>query len=200
MAGKSRLCRSRGNVQVLSIQERVMPQEQETLRPVYSREAIAARVREIGAEINALYADKPLVVVCVLKGAFMFFSDLVKELTVRPQIDFVRIASYGAGMRSAGDVTLVKDVELSLEGRHVLIVEDVIDSGHSMDFLHRLFSARGAASLRLAVLVDKRERREVAVTPDFTGFTLNRGFIVGYGLDYAEKYRELPEICEILFE
>ncbi len=168
------------------------------LRCVYSREAIDARVREIGREINVLYAGKPLVVVCVLKGAFMFFADLMKELTVGPQVDFVRLASYGSGMKSAGDVMLVKDVELPLEGKHVLIVEDVIDSGHSMDFLLSLFRVRGAASLRLAVLVDKKERREVAVTPDFVGFTLREGFIVGYGLDCTEKYRELPAIYEII--
>jgi hypoxanthine phosphoribosyltransferase len=176
-----------------------MPQVQERLRRVYSRETIAARVREIGAEANRLYAGKPLVVVCVLKGAFMFFSDLMKELTVRPQVDFVRLASYGSGTESAGDVMLVKDVELSLEGKHVLIVEDVIDSGHTMDFLLRLFAVRGAASLRLAVLVDKKERRAVDVRPDFTGFTLEEGFIVGYGLDHAEHYRELPEIYEVVF-
>ena len=168
------------------------------LRLVYSREEIAARVREISAEVNRLYEGKDLVVVCVLKGAFMFFSDLVKELTVRPQLDFVRLASYCSGTRSAGDVMLVKDAELSLEGRHVLIVEDVIDSGHSMDFLLRLFAVRGAASLRLAVLVDKKERREIDVAPDFTGFTLKEGFIVGYGLDYAENYRELPAIYEVV--
>lgn len=177
-----------------------MPRGKETLRRVYSREVIAARVREIAMEVNGLYADKPLVVVCVLKGAFMFFSDLVKELSVRPQIDFVRLASYGSGTKSAGDVMLVKDVELSLEGKHVLIVEDVIDSGHSMDFLLRLFGMRGAASLRLAVLVDKQERREVDVQPDFVGFTaVNEGFIVGYGMDCAENYRELPDICELVF-
>lgn len=168
------------------------------LRCVFSREEIAARVAAIGSEINTLYAGEELVVVCVLKGAFMFFSDLMKELTVRPQADFVRLASYGAGMQSAGDVMLVKDVEASLEGRHVLVVEDVIDSGHSMDFLLNLFRMRGVASLRLAVLVDKKERREVPVSPDFVGFTLAQGFIVGYGLDYAERYRELPAIYEVL--
>ena len=175
-----------------------MQDAEHTLRCVFSREDIAARVAAIGVEINSLYAEKDLMVVCVLKGAFMFFSDLMKELTVRPQIDFVRLASYGSGMQSAGDVMLVKDVEASLEGKHVLIVEDVIDSGHSMDFLLNLFRMRGAASLRLAVLVDKKERREVAVTPDFVGFTMTRGFIVGYGLDYAERYRELPAIYEVL--
>lgn len=177
-----------------------MAEKENALRCVYSQEEIAGRIREIGEEINRLYEGKDLVAVCVLKGAFMFFSDLMKELTVRPQVDFVRLASYGSGMQTTGDVMLVKDVELSIEGRHVLIVEDVIDSGHSMDFLLRLFAMRGAASLRLAVLVDKRERREVQVTPDFTGFTLNEGFIVGFGLDYAEQYRELPAIFEVVDE
>lgn len=176
-----------------------MPRMKDTLRCVYPREEIARRIREIGAEINALYEGRDLVAVCVLKGAFMFFSDLMKELTVLPQVDFVRLASYGSGTKTTGDVMLAKDVDISLEGKHVLIVEDVIDSGHSMDFLLRLFKMRGAASLRLAVLVDKRERREVSVVPDFTGFTLNEGFIVGYGLDYAEYYRELPAIYEVVF-
>lgn len=170
------------------------------LRCVYSRETIDERVRHIGTEVNRLYEGKDLVVVCVLKGAFMFFSDLLKELTVRPKIDFVRLASYGSGMQSAGDVMLLKDVEISLEGKDVLIVEDVIDSGHTMDFLLQLFRVRGASSLRLAVLVDKKERREIDVQPDFVGFSLVKGFIVGYGLDYAERYRELPAIYEVVSE
>ena len=176
-----------------------MSEKEDMLRCIYPQEAITARIHQIASEINTLYSGKDVVVVCVLKGGFMFFTNLVKELTVKPQLDFVRLASYGSGTKSAGDVMLVKDVELSLEGKHVLIVEDVIDSGHSMDFLLRLFAVRGAASLRLAVLVDKRERREVEVTPDFTGFTLREGFIVGYGLDYAERYRELPAIYEVVF-
>lgn len=171
-----------------------------SLRCVYSREIIAERVRHIASEVNRLYEGKDLVVICVLKGAFMFFSDLLKELTVRPKVDFVRLASYGSGMQSAGDVMLLKDVELSLEGKDVLIVEDVIDSGHTMDFLLQLFRVRGASSLRLAVLVDKKERREVDVRPDFVGFSLVKGFIVGYGLDYAERYRELPAIYEVVSE
>jgi hypoxanthine phosphoribosyltransferase len=173
-------------------------QERATLRCVYPQDVIAARVREIATEINRLYENEPLVVVCVLKGGFMFFSDLVKELTVGPQLDFVRLASYGSGTKTTGDVRLIKDVELSLEGKHVLVVEDVIDSGHSMDFLLKLFAVRGAASLRLAVLVDKKERREIDVTPDFVGFTLSEGFIVGYGLDCAEQYREYPGIYEVV--
>lgn len=173
-----------------------------TLRSVYSAEDIAARVKSVAAEINALYrtAEEPLVMVCVLKGAFMFFADLVKRIEVHPEIDFVRLASYGRHSASGGAITFGKDVDISLTGKHVLVVEDVIDSGLTMDFLLKQFKARGAKSLRLAVLIDKQERREVDVQADFTGFVLHEGFIVGYGLDYAERYRELPAIYEVLFE
>ena len=149
------------------------------LKPLISEEAIQTRVKEMAGEISTLYKDEPLVVVCVLKGAFMFFSDLVRHLTCKPELDFVRLAS---------------------EGKHVLIVEDIVDTGHSMDFLYRQFQARGARSLRLAVLVDKNERREVPVTSHFVGFALPSGFVVGYGLDYAESYRELPAIYEAEIE
>ncbi len=166
----------------------------DSLKVLYSPEVIAARVREIAAEINALYAGKPLVMICVLKGAFMFFSDLVKLVDVRPEIDFVRVASYGTGTSSSRTVSFTKDVEISLEGKHVLLVEDVVDSGHTMEFLFRQLAARGTLSLRLAALVDKRERREAPVHVDFPGFRLDGGFIVGYGLDYAERCRELPAV------
>lgn len=177
-----------------------MQKRDHTLRPVYTAEAISARVRDIAAEINAEYAGKPLVVVCILKGAFMFFSDLVKEMTVAPQIDFVRLASYGDGMQTTRNISFTKDVEISLEGKHVLLVEDVIDSGHTIDFLLRQMKARGAASLKVAVLIDKTERRETDVHADFVGFHLEDGFIIGYGLDCAEEYRELPAIYEIVCE
>ncbi len=161
---------------------------------LYTDEQIQTRVRELAAEINAVYEGKPLVVVCVLKGGFMFFSDLLKRISVQPEVDFVRLASYGNTMDSSRSISFTKDVEISLEGKHVLIVEDVVDTGHSMEFLFRCLSARGAVSLRLAALVDKRERREVRVDVDFPGFILSEGFIVGYGLDYAERFRELPAI------
>lgn len=170
------------------------------LKVVYSEELIQSRVKELAVEINTLYAGQPLVVVCVLKGAFLFFSDLVKHLTVQPEVDFVRLASYGDGTSSTRAISFTKDVEVSLEGKHVLIVEDIVDTGHSMHFLFRQLEARGALSLRLAVMVDKHERREVPVHADFVGFALPAGFIVGYGLDYAEKYRELPAIYEAILE
>jgi len=171
------------------------------LKPVYDEKQIQARVVELAAEISAMYEGEALVVICVLKGGFMFFSDLVRRLDgPQVEVDFVRLASYGRGAASSRTVAFVKDVELSLAGKHVLVVEDVIDTGLTMDFLLRQFAARGAKSLRLAVMVDKLERREVPVNADFTGFALPGGFIVGYGLDYAECYRELPSIFEVIPE
>lgn len=171
-------------------------QELKELKVVYSKEQIAARIAELGAEISKVYEGKELVVICVLKGGFMFFADLVRHITVKPELDFVRLASYGAKSESSRAVSFTKDVEISLKDKHVLIVEDIVDTGHSMKFLMDQLEARGAKSLRLAVLVNKTERREVAVKSDFIGFSLPSGFIVGYGLDYAEKYRELDGIYE----
>ncbi|HIW78466.1 MAG TPA: hypoxanthine phosphoribosyltransferase [Candidatus Bilophila faecipullorum] len=170
------------------------------LVPLIDEEAIQRRILEMAEEINAVYKDEPLVVVCVLKGAFMFFSDLVRHLTCRPEIDFVRLASYGSGSEGGQTISFTKDVEIPLKDKHVLIVEDIVDTGHTMDFLMRQFRARGARSLRLAVLIDKNERREVAVTSHFVGFALPGGFIVGYGLDYAETCRELPALYEAELE
>lgn len=170
------------------------------LIPVIGEEDVQRRIREMAEEISAVYKDEPPVVVCVLKGAFMFFSDLVRHLTCKPHIDFVRLGSYGSAAESSQSITLSKDVEVSLKDRHVLIVEDIVDTGHTMDFLFREFQARGARSLRLAVLVDKKERREVPVTAHFVGFALPSGFLVGYGLDYAEMCRELPAIYEAELE
>lgn len=166
------------------------------LHEILSTEQIQRRIGEMGREINAFYKGEPLVAVCVLKGAFMFFSDLVKHLEGHPQLDFVRLASYGNSTTSSRSIKFSKDIEIDLKGKHVLIVEDIVDTGRSMHFLFHQFEARGAKSLRLAALVDKKMRREVPVTVDFVGFTLPVGFIVGYGLDYAEEYRELPAIYE----
>ncbi len=169
------------------------------LKSVFTAEQIAERIREMGGEIDRIYAGKPLVMVCVLKGAFMFFADLARHVTVRPELDFVCVSSY-SGRDRPGVLRFTKDIELSLDGKHVLLIEDIVDTGHTMGFLIRQFQARGAESLRIAALVDKRERREVEVTVDFVGFALPRGFIVGYGVDYAEQYRELPGIFEAVLE
>lgn len=169
------------------------------LKSVFSAEQIAERVRELAAEIDAFYGQEPLAAVCVLKGGFIFFSDLVRFLhNENLELDFVRLSSYGLASASSKHVIFSKDVEIDIRDKHVLIVEDVVDSGHSMRFLLDQFAARRVRSLRLAALVDKTERRDAAVTVDFAGFRLSRGFIVGYGLDYAERYRMLPDICEII--
>jgi hypoxanthine phosphoribosyltransferase len=186
-------------------QENSMPKGNEIrvkeLKPVFTQEQIAARVRELAAEIDAMYGDEPLVVVCVLKGAVMFFSDLVRSLHNRNlELDFVRLSSYGRATSSSKHVIFNKDLEIDICDKHVLIVEDIVDSGHSMRFLLGQFAARRARSLRLATMVDKGERREIDVPLDFVGFTLKQGFIVGYGLDYAERYRMLPGIYEIVPE
>ena len=169
------------------------------LRPVFSEQQLQERVCAMAREIDEFYGDEPLVVVCVLKGAFLFFADLTRALRKKNvQLDFVRIASYGMEKQSSRKVIISKDVELSLEGKHVLVVEDIIDTGHSMRFLLNHLAELGAKTTRVAVLVNKLERREVVVTSDFVGFHLPDGFIVGYGLDYAEQYRNLPAIYEVL--
>lgn len=170
------------------------------LRVVYDEAAIDKRLKELAAQINSDYAEGELVVVCVLKGAFMFFSDLVKRITVQPEVDFVRCASYGKGTSSTKTISFTKDLEVSIEGKHVLVVEDIVDTGHTMAFLVRQLEARGARSISIAAIVDKFERREVDVTVRYPGFTLQKGFIVGYGMDYAEKYRELGAIYEAIVE
>ena len=166
------------------------------LKVVYTEEQIQERVKELAAQINKDFEGEDLVVVCVLKGAFMFFSDLLKHITVKPEIDFVRCASYGSGTTSSKTISFTKDLEISIEGKHVLIVEDIVDTGHTISFLMSQLKARGAKSLKLASVVEKLERREIDVIVDYPGFTLEKGFIVGYGMDYAEKYRELGAIYE----
>ena len=171
------------------------------LKTVFSQEQIAQRVKELAAEIDACYGQEPLVAICVLKGGFVFFSDLVRALQNKNlELDFVRLSSYGKGSSSSKHVIFNKDIEIDICDKHVLIVEDIVDSGHSMRFLLGQFAARKARSLRLASLVDKNERREIDVHVDFAGFKLTQGFIVGYGLDYAEHYRNLPAVFEIIPE
>lgn len=166
------------------------------LKPLYTREDIRKRVEQLGEQITKKYGDEPLVVVCVLKGAFIFFADLVRCIDNKNMIvDFIRLSSYGNGTESSGHVTFSRDVEVNIEGKHVLIVEDCVDSGHTMHFLMEQFRARNPRSLELAALVDKKARRVVDVHVDYPGFVMDDGFIVGYGLDYAEKLRTLPDIC-----
>ncbi len=169
------------------------------LNMIVSAQEIAARIDELGEAISRDYANKPLVCVCVLKGAFLFFADLLRRIGTGPEIDFVRLASYGRGTSSGGTLTFSKDLEVDIADKHVLIVEDIVDSGRSMEFLAHVFLKRRPRSLKICALIDKQERREADVRIDYAGFNLTgKGFLVGYGLDYAERYRELDAIYELI--
>ena len=156
---------------------------------------LQARVAELGRAINAMYTetDRPLLV-CVLKGAFMFLADLTRHLEMRHEVDFMEISSYGAATVSSGVVRILLDLECSIEGRHVLVVEDIIDSGRTLDYITRNLRTRGPASLRVCTLLSKPSRREIDVSVDLVGFEVPNEFVVGYGLDFAEEYRNLPFI------
>lgn len=168
-----------------------------TLKEVISEEEIQKRIKELGKEISQVYEGEPLVVICTLKGAFLFFGDLVRNITCPHEVDFVRVASYGNSDTSSQTISFTKDIELNVEGKHVLIVEDIIDTGLTMEFLLNQFGARKAKSVKVATLLSKKARREKSISIDFVGFYINDGFLVGYGLDYAEKYRSLPSINEL---
>ena len=160
-----------------------------------SADAIAAKVAELGAEITRDYQDRDLVMICVLKGAAPFFGDLFKSVELPVRCDFIAISSYGNATRSSGEVRLIKDVDNSVEGKNVLIVEDIIDSGLTLSYLKEVFVSRGAKSVQICTLLDKPIRRKVDLTPDYFGFEVADEFVVGYGLDYAEKYRNLSDVC-----
>ena len=165
---------------------------------IISREAIASRVKELAAQISRDYADKNPLLVGILKGAFIFLADLTRALDFPVQVDFVRLRSYGAGTKTSGEVHISKDVELPIEGRHVLVVEDIVDVGLTLDFLLGHLASYQPASLKICCLIDKKERRQVEVPLDYIGFTIEKGFLVGYGLDSGEKFRTLPDVYEIV--
>jgi hypoxanthine phosphoribosyltransferase len=171
------------------------------LKTVIDSETLHRRVAELGAQITARYEGKPLVAVCVLKGAFLFFADLVRHIKNDAlELDFVRMASYGSGTTRGRQTIFSKDMEVDVAGKHVLLVEDIVDTGHSVEFLLEVLEKRGAESISICAVIDKHERREVSLTVDFAGFPIQKGFIVGYGMDYAEKYRELDAVYELVPE
>jgi hypoxanthine phosphoribosyltransferase len=165
-----------------------------TMKLLYPREIIASQVKRLGNEISRDYQESELLLVGVLKGSFLFFADLIRAIRSPVLVDFVRLASYGSETESSGLVEIRKDMELPVRDRHVLIVEDIIDSGQTLQFLYHHLLQRSPSSLRTCTLIDKRRRREVPVEADYVGLTLDDGFIVGYGLDYDEYYRNLPDI------
>jgi len=157
-------------------------------------ETLAARVAELGAEVSADYEGRDLLLIGVLKGAVFFMADLMRHLTVACEVDFMAISSYGAATDSSGVVRILKDLELNIAGRDVLVVEDIIDSGLTLSYLRRTLGARKPASLEICALLTKPERREVEVPVRYVGFEIPNRFVIGYGLDFAERYRNLPYI------
>ena len=164
------------------------------MRVLISSERLQARIDELAAEIAADYADTRPVLVCVLKGAVLFIADLVRRLPFDLEIEFMAVSSYGKSTESSGVVRILKDLETDIEGRHVLIIEDVIDSGLTLQYLMRSLRARGPASLEIATLLSKPSRRTAELVCRYTGFEIPDEFVVGYGLDHAEKYRNLSYI------
>lgn len=164
-------------------------------RILLTERQIHNKVAQIGHAISMKYEGKDLLLVGILKGAFIFFSDLARSIDIPMDVDFMAVSSYGNGTESSGVVRIMKDLDGSIEGKHVLIVEDILDTGHTLNYLLKVLNARNPASISLCVLLDKYERREVKdIIPEFTAFKIENDFVVGYGLDYAEKYRNLPYV------
>jgi len=166
------------------------------LRLLYSKGEIATAVKRVADEISRDYAGKDLLLIVVLKGAFIFAADLVRVLDLPVEIDFVELESY-RGMESVGSVRIKKDIDTDLAGKNILVVEDIVDTGVTLDFLLRYLKDKGPGSIRVCTLIDKLERRRIAVAADYAGIVCKRGFLVGYGLDLDESLRELEAIYEV---
>ncbi|MCD6353086.1 MAG: hypoxanthine phosphoribosyltransferase [Proteobacteria bacterium] len=172
--------------------------ETKNLKILYPKETIQERVTALAGQIYHDYQPEEVLVVGVLKGSFVFLADLVRELKLPLIIDFVRLSSYGNSLTSSGTVKILKDLETSITGKNVIIVEDIIDTGLSIKVLKDEFTKRQPRSLKICALIDKNFRRKVEIDADYVGITMDRDyFIVGYGLDWAENYRQLPDICSI---
>ncbi len=172
----------------------------ETITTLISEEEIDRRIQELADQISKDYEGKELTVVGILKGACLFMCELVKRISCPVYIDFMQAASYGSATESSGTVNIKKDLDDSIEDKHVIIVEDIVDSGRTLEFLGRFLRSKGAASIRYCTLLDKPERRVVDLEVDYTGFEIPDKFVVGYGMDYAQKYRNLPYIGVIHFD
>ena len=159
-----------------------------------TEEQLAAKVAEMGAQISKDYQGRKLIILGVLKGSVVFMSDLIRSITVPVEMDFMAVSSYGAGVKTSGVVKILKDLDRLIAGYDVLVVEDILDSGMTLSYLTELLRDRNPASIRIATLLDKPDRRKVDIKPDYVGFTIPDEFVVGYGLDYAELYRNLPYV------
>lgn len=172
----------------------------ETVTVLLSEEEVNARIGEIARQINERYAGKDVSLLCILKGSIFFTCELAKRLTTNVALDFMSVSSYQDGTVSSGKILIKKDLDESIEGKHVIIIEDIIDSGRTLSHLKALLLERKPASLEICTLLDKPDRREAEVSVEYTGFVIPNEFVVGYGLDYQQRYRNLPYIGVIKFE
>jgi hypoxanthine phosphoribosyltransferase len=162
---------------------------------LFPREAIGRRVKELAEQISRDYAGRELLLVGVLNGAFIFMADLIRGISIPCRVDFVRLSSYGCGSQSSGEVRITKDLETPITGRDVLIVEDIVDTGLTLSHLLNVLRERQPASIRVCAFLDKKERRRVPFTAEYVGYSIPDRFVVGYGLDYNENFRFLPDVC-----
>lgn len=172
----------------------------EHVRVLLTEEEVDDRIQSIGDQINKDYAGKEVHLICVLKGGSFFMCELAKRITVPVSLDFMSVSSYGSATKSSGVVKIVKDLDETVKGKHVIVVEDIVDSGRTLSYLLEMLRDREPASLRLCTLLDKPDRRVVDINVDYTGFQIPDEFVVGYGLDYAQRYRNLPYIGVVEFD
>lgn len=170
---------------------------EDTIKVLLDEQSVQKRIKELAEQINKDYEGKSVHLVCILKGSVFFTCELAKYITVPVTMDFMSVSSYGNGSVSTGRVKILKDTDEPIEGRDIIVVEDIVDSGNTLSFLLKIMKARKPASIKLITLLDKPDRREVPVHVDYTGFEIPDKFVVGYGLDYAQKYRNLPYIGEV---
>lgn len=166
-------------------------------RVVLTEEQIQKRIKELGELITKDYAGKKPVIICMLKGAIVFFSDIVRSLKIPLSMEFARLSSY-RNCTTSGEMELINDISSDVSGKDVLLVEDIVDSGKTLSYFVKLLEQKNPASIKICAFLDKKERREVEVKVDYAGFDIPCGFVVGYGLDYAENYRELPYLAEVI--
>lgn len=166
----------------------------EKISVMISQEEVENRIQEMADQISREYAGKEITLICILKGSVFFTCELAKRITVPVKLDFMQASSYGDGTKTTGVIEIKKELDESIEGKNVIVIEDIIDSGRTLSFLLKVLSARNPQSLKLCTLLDKPDRREIKVDVDYTGFKIPDAFVVGYGLDYAQKYRNLPYI------
>jgi hypoxanthine phosphoribosyltransferase len=164
------------------------------MRVLYSADEIAEKVAELGKRISLAYQGNEVCIIGILKGGFIFMSDLVRRINLPVKIDFARLSSYGNADSPMGDVMIVDDIHVAIADKHVLIVDDIMDTGHSLLAFKKHLLEKGPASVKICTMIDKAQRREAHISPDYYGFRISDGFIVGYGLDFAENYRALPQL------